>query len=138
MRNEVRQDRPADARFYLCPTTVKSGDPVLIGGILPAVAMDNYQSNSLGTVFRIAGSFDLTVIGQSDHASPPTGAAIKPGDQLYATGTLDATTNMITGLTIDKGSGVSGAQKFGTLDQTTSVASGATATATVKLRETAA
>lgn len=134
MTNEIRQDRPADARFYACPSTIEAGDPVLIGGILPAVALDDYDAALGGTTFRIAGTFLLSVRAISDHSSPPTGSAITQGQQLYASGTLDATTGVVYDLLIDK---TSAGAKFGTLDQTTSVSSGQTADANVKLRETA-
>jgi predicted RecA/RadA family phage recombinase len=99
MVNQVYTGTPTSRRFALCPTTVKAGDAVLIGK-QPAVALDNYQAVTGGTTFLTGGTFALTVIGQSAE-SPSVGAAIKPGDKLYATGTLDSTTNITTGLTID-------------------------------------
>jgi predicted RecA/RadA family phage recombinase len=131
MLNEIRNDRPADARFYPCPSTVLSGDPVLIG-TLPAVALDSYNSNSGGTVFRFAGTCEFTVIAATV-VSPVTGSAAKPGDKIYATGTLDATTNVTTGLTLSK---ASGGTLFGSYDGA-GITSGSTDTAArVKLRET--
>ena len=70
MINEVRQDRPGNARFFKCPSAITSGMPVLIG-TLAAVAMDAYDSTLGGTVFRLSGTFALTVTG-SDTTS--TGA----------------------------------------------------------------
>lgn len=131
--NERRQDRPADARFYPCPTTVKAGDPVLIGK-LAGVALDDYSVTLGGTVFRLAGSHDLSVSAVSV-ISPQSGADIKPGDKIWADGgTTDTTTNVTTGFTLDANS--SSGVYFGNLDQSTKVSSTVTATATVKLKET--
>ena len=98
MKNQVYSGTPTSRRFALCPTTVLAGDAVLIGKE-PAVALDDYSSVTGGTTFLLNGSFTLTVVGSSTH-SPYSGAAIKPGDVLYASGTLDSTTNITTGLLI--------------------------------------
>lgn len=133
MLNERYQDRNADAQFFACPTTVKSGDPVLIG-TLPAVAMDDYNAQNGGTTFRFAGVFALTVIAATV-VSPVTGSAVKPGDKIYASGTLDATTNITTDLTLSK---ASGGVQFGSYAGT-GITSGVTDTsALVKLKENAA
>lgn len=103
MTNQKYTGTPTSRRQPIaCPSTVKAGDAVLIGSI-PAVALDDFQSNVGGTTFLFGGSFNLTVIGQNSE-SPVVGAAIKPGDKLYAKGTLDVTTNVTTGLTIDANS----------------------------------
>lgn len=129
--NERRQDRPADARFFPCPTTVKAGDPVLIGK-LAGVALDDYSVTLGGTVFRLAGSHDLTVSAVSV-ISPQSGADIKPGDKIFADGgSTDTTTNVTTGFTLDA---ASGGVYFGNLDQSTKLASTVTGTVTVKLKE---
>lgn len=86
--------------FFLCPSAVTSGMPVLIGD-MPAVAIDAYSSVTGGTTFAFEGVYALTVIGQSTK-SPVENETVKPGDQLFATGTLDATTNVTYNLTIDK------------------------------------
>ena len=126
MKNQVLIGTPTSPRFALCPTSVKAGDPVLLGGI-PAVALDDYQANEGGTTFYANGTFVLTVIGRSQE-SPAVGLAIKPGDKIYASGTLDSTTNVTTGLTLD---GASGGTLFGTLDPQfqTTIASNTTNTA---------
>src|SRR5688572_5828769 len=103
MLNEIYQDRPADAQFFVCPAAVQAGDLCLIG-TLPGVAVDDYTAQNGGTTFRFAGTFSLTVIGATV-VSPITGSAVKPGDKLYATGTLDATTNITYDVTISKASG---------------------------------
>lgn len=127
MKNQVYTGTPTSRRFKACPTTIVSGDPVLIG-TTPAVALDDYQAVTGGTTFLLGGSFALTVIGQTTE-SPSTPAAIKPGDKLYATGTLDVATNITHSLTIDANSSNT---EFGTLDPTAvAVGSGATDTAAI-------
>lgn len=134
MLNEIFQDRPGDARFHKCPSGVVSGDPVLIGD-LPAVAGDNYDSVKGGTWFRFAGTYELTVIAATV-VSPITGSAVKQGDTIYVTGSLDSTTNVTTSLVLSK---ATGGTKFGTYDSPTDITSGTTDTAArVKLRENAA
>ena len=131
MLNEVYQDRPGDARFFACPSTILSGDPVLVGA-LPAIALDSYNAQNGGTTFRFAGTHTFTVIAATV-VSPPTGSAVLPGDKIYATGTLDAVTNITHGLTLSK---ASGGTLFGTAGS--SIASGLTDTAAlVKLQESA-
>jgi predicted RecA/RadA family phage recombinase len=105
MLNEVQQDRPGDARGYLCPSTVRAGDLVLIGGLMPAVAMDDYNSRTGGTNFRLAGTFRLPVHAATV-VSPLTGSKVLQGDKVYAGGgTTDATTGVKTDLTLSKASG---------------------------------
>ena len=130
MKNQVYTGTPTSRRFALCPTTVVAGDPVLIG-TTPAFALDSYQSNTGGTTFLTNGSFTATVIAATV-VSPITGAQANPGDPLYATGTLDSTTNITTGLTISK---ASGGTAFGKLDESGPlIASGTTSTsATVRI-----
>lgn len=111
MLNELRNDRPANARFYPCPTTIEAGDPVLIGG-RAAVALESYTAASGGATFRFTGSYALTVIAATV-VSPISGSAVKPGDKLYVTGTLDSTTNVTYDLTISK---ATGGTLFGTYD----------------------
>lgn len=89
-----------DTGFFLCPSAVTSGMPVLIGD-MPAVAVDAYSSTTGGTTFVFAGVYALTVIAQSSK-SPISGLDVLPGDQLFATGTFDAPTNVTYNLTIDK------------------------------------
>ena len=129
MKNQLKTGTPTSPRFAKCPTTVKSGDAVLIGAEA-AVALNDYQSNTGGATFYTNGSFSLTVNGSSTH-SPLTGLAINPGDKVYASGTLDAGTNVTTGLFL---SGDSSDTVFGILDvDQTAVGSGATVTAAVKI-----
>ncbi len=124
MKNQVFTGTPTSRRFALCPTTVKAGDAVLIG-VMPAVALNDYQANTGGAVFSLGGSFTLTVIGQTV-ASPQTAAALPPGHKVFAIGTLDAPTNVTTGLTLD---GATGGTLFGTIDPNyAGVTSGATDT----------
>lgn len=126
MKNQFYTGTPTSRRFALCPTTVLAGDPVLLG-TEPGVALDNYQANLGGTTFLLNGTFILTVIARSSE-SPVVTAGIKPGDNLYAVGTLDSATNVTTGLTIDKNS-ASGI-RFGNLDPSgTAITAGNTDTA---------
>lgn len=127
MKNQVYTGTPTSPRFFKCPATVKAGDFVLIGK-QPACALNDYQSNSGGATFYFNGSFTGTVYGSSSH-SPITGAAINPGDALFASGTLDTPTNVTTGLWI---SADSSDAPFGHLDPTANpIGSGATDTAAV-------
>lgn len=99
MRNQVKIGLPQNARWYPCPSAVTSGMPVLIG-TQAAVAMDDYDSSTGGTNFMLDGSYNLTVTGQSQQ-SPNSNQSIPIGAELYANGTLDATTNITYNLTID-------------------------------------
>ena len=129
-KNQVYVDVQPTRRFALCPTTVVAGDAVFLG-IEPAVALNSYAASTGGATFHLTGSFTLTVVAATV-VSPITGSTCNPGDQLYATGTLDTATNVTTGLTISK---ASGGTKFGTLDPSgTAITSGTTSTtATVRL-----
>jgi hypothetical protein len=104
--------------------------PVLIG-TLAAVAMDAYDSSTGGTTLCLDGTFALTVIAQSTQ-SPVSGLLLHPGDELFASGTLDATTNITYNLTIDK---TRGNCPFGNYDGPANIASGVTSTtAPVRLK----
>jgi hypothetical protein len=101
--NQVYSAAPTSRRQpALCLSTITANQPVLIG-TLPAVAVDtaaNVVNNTPS--FDLAGSFSLTCTAKSS-LSPSTNSQIKPGDKLYADGgSLDATSNMTTGFTIDK------------------------------------
>lgn len=124
MKNQLYMGTATNARQVACPSTVKSGDLVLVG-TAPACALNDYQSNSGGATFYFSGTFTGTVIGSSSH-SPYTGAAINPGSPLYASGTLDSATNVTTGLLI---TATTTDTPFGRIDETgPGVASGATVT----------
>jgi predicted RecA/RadA family phage recombinase len=127
MTNQQFTGTPTSRRQIIpCPSTVKGGDPVLIGK-LPAVALDSYQSNEGGATFLFGGTFLLSVIAQ--HGSPLVSGDIGPGDKIYAEGgTLDPTTNVTTGFTLNADS-VNGVF-FGNLDpQQPKILSGVTNTA---------
>lgn len=131
MVNEIKQDRPGNSRFFKCPTAVTSGMPVLIG-TLAGVALDAYDSSLGGTVFRLSGTFALSVFG-GDSTSAGNSQDINPGDEIFATGTHDATTNVTYNLTLDA---TKGNIPFGSLDQQVKVSAGTTnAYAYVKLKE---
>ncbi len=125
MINQVKIGVPQNNRWYPCPSAVTSGMPVLIG-TQAAVAMDAYDSSTGGTTFCLDGSYSLTVVAHSTQ-SPVSGLAVNPGDELYASGTLDATTGITYNLTIDK---TRGNCPFGNYEGT-GITSGATDTAAV-------
>ena len=100
MINEIRQDRPGHAQYLPVPSVVVSGMPLLYG-TKACVALDSYDSGTGCCTVRFSGDFALTVVGASTQ-SPVSGEQINPGDELYASGTLDATTGITYNLTIDK------------------------------------
>jgi hypothetical protein len=129
--NQTKYGVPQNRRWFKCPSAVTSGMAVMIGN-LAAVALDAYDSSTGGTTFDLSGSFALTVIGQST-ASPNGNVQINPGDEIFATGTLDSTTNVLYNLTLDH---TIGNLPFGNLDQSTAIAGGVTNTAAVvRLKE---
>lgn len=131
MKNQVYTGTPTSRRFVVCPSTVVAGDAVLVG-TQPAVALNSYQSNTGGAVFDFNGSFALTVNAWTG-SSPLTGQAVNPGDKIYASGSLDSTTNVTTGLTLSKNSANT---LFGHLDPSgTIIASGLTDTAATVVLE---
>ena len=124
--NQVKYGLPQARRFFKCPSAVTSGMPVLIG-TMAAVAIDAYDSTLLGTVFELEGSYALTVVANSSQ-SPVSGLQVNPGDELFASGTLDATTGVTYNLTIDK---TRGNTPFGNLDQSTPILAGVTNTSAI-------
>lgn len=136
MTNQLAPD--AASGFFICPSAVTKNMPVLVGD-MPAVAIDDYSATTGGTSFVFEGVYALTVIGQST-ASPNSVQKVMPGDQLFASGTFDATTNVTYNLTIDK---TRGNVPFGTFfpinaQTAQSVAAGATVTnAAVKINPAA-
>ena len=50
MKNQLLVGSPNSARFAACPSTVKSGDLVLVGA-QPACALNDYQANTGGATF---------------------------------------------------------------------------------------
>jgi len=109
--------------FFPCPSSVTKGMPVLIG-TMPAVAVDNYNATLGGCQFVLVGVASLTVIAQSTQ-SPVSGLTLRPGDELFASGSLDATTNVTTALTIDK---TRGNAPFGNYVGTATITAGVTTT----------
>lgn len=113
MINQVYEGTCSSRRPVLLPTTVKAGDPLLVG-TEPCVALDSYQANIGGATCLFNGSFSFSVTAKSS-LSPSVGLAIKPGDKIYADGgVLDAATNVTTGFTLDANS--STGVFFGRLD----------------------
>ncbi len=128
--NQVKIGVPENNRWYKCPSAVTSGMPVLIG-TMAGVALDAYDSSTGGTTFYLDGTYSLTVIAQSA-LSPISGLQVNPGDELFASGTLDTATGITYNLTIDK---TRGNCPFGNLDQVEPILSGVTNTsALVRLK----
>ena len=128
--NDAKRGTPQNVIWMPCPSAITSGMPVLLGTIA-AVAMDAYDSTTLGTTFMTDGAFFLTVTGQSTQ-SPNSVQTIARGDQLFASGTLDATTNVTYNLTIDK---TRGNVSFGNYIGAASITAGVTDTnAIVRLK----
>ena len=130
MINQQNAGTPTSRRNVVLPASttvvITPGTPLLIGQI-PCVTLDGnqYAVGAPSVVCLFGGSFDLTVIGQSAE-SPVTTHKINPGDKIYATGTLDVTTNVTYNLTLDANSNNT---LFGYLDpQSPSIAAGATDT----------
>ena len=122
------------------PSTVKSGDPVLVGKLACVAnedAKDPFGNVQPNVSCDLEGAFNLPVTAASA-LSPVTGSAVKPGDVLYYNGgTLDSVTNVTTGGTLSKDStsDFGAAVVFGTaLDPITS---GQTKTIRVRLKENA-
>lgn len=115
------------------PSAVTVGMPVLVGtlsGVVLALQPIPAGAGSFTTATIDTGDdcYELSVIAQSTQ-SPISGLALKMGDELFASGTYDATTNVTYNLTIDK---TRGNVPFGNaLD---ALASGLTATITVRLK----
>lgn len=130
MLNQLKLGVPQNNRYVKCPSQVTTGMPVLIG-TMAAVAMDSYDATLQGTTFCFDGDFALTVVGQSTQ-SPNSAQQINPGDELYASGTLDAATGVTYNLTIDR---TRGNCPFGNYMGSTQIAAGATNTsAAVRLK----
>lgn len=87
------------------PAAVTVGMPVLVGqlsGVVLALQpIPTPLSPVTATIDLGEDCYYLTVIAQSTQ-SPVSGLGIKPGDELFASGTYDATTNVTYNLTIDK------------------------------------
>ena len=85
------------------PTTCLSGDLVVVGN-MAAVLETSYNALTGKATASFEGAYFLTVSALSSE-SPAVNSAVKPGDKLYLNGgTLDATTNVTTGGTLDKNS----------------------------------
>lgn len=116
-----------------------SGDPLMIGassgGRLAVVAETSYTPpGSLTPTGNITvkdvGVFFLTVTAKTS-LSPSTSAALKPGDRVFADGgTLDTTTGILYGFTLD-GNSSTGVYFGNTLDALTS---GTTAVLRIRLK----
>ncbi len=87
------------------PAAVTIGMPVLVGvlaGVVVALQpIPSPLSPTMATIDTGEDCYFLTVAGASSQ-SPVANEAVKPGDELFASGTYDATTNVTYSLTIDK------------------------------------
>ena len=118
-----------------------SGDPLMLGytagytGRIACVAETSYTPpGSLTATGNIAvkdvGVYFLSVTAKTS-LSPSSSAAMHPGDRVYADGgTLDTTTGILYGFTLD-GNSTTGVYFGNTLD---AVTSGATAVVRVRLK----
>lgn len=129
----INADPRGEFLQFLVPSTVTSNQPLLVGN-LGVVAQESYTPpgglTPTGYVScALIGAFFLTVTAKTG-LSPSVNSAVKPGDRIYADGgSLDATTNVTTGFTLDKNSG---GTLFGTaLD---ALATGTTGTIRVRLK----
>jgi len=118
----------------LVPSACTVGMPVLVGslaGVIVALQpIPTPTSPVSATIDTGRDCYNLTVIGQSTK-SPVSGLALKPGDEIFAGGTYDATTNVTYNLTLDA---TRGNTPFGNV--LVAIASGATNTATpVRLKD---
>lgn len=129
MINQIKIGVPENNRWFPCPSAVTSGMPVLIG-TLAAVAMDAYDSSTGGTTFCLDGSYALTVIGQSQQ-SPNANQQINVGQELFASGIYDATTDITYNLTIDV---TRGNTPFGNLEYPQILAGATNTNAVVRLK----
>ena len=128
--NQLKIGLPQNNRWFPCPAAVTSGMPVLIG-TMAAVAMDAYDASTGGATFQLDGDYALSVSAASTQ-SPVSGQQVNTGDELYATGTLDATTGVTYNLTIDK---TRGNCPFGNYTGTVPITAGTTNTqASVRLK----
>ncbi len=121
-----------DGRWHinvLVPAACTVGMPVLVGtlsGVILALQpIPTPTSPVSATIDTGADCYNLTVIAQSSQ-SPVSGLAIGVGDELFASGTYDATTNVTYNLTIDK---TRGNTPFG--NSLSAIASGVTNTACI-------
>jgi len=91
--------RDAHAISYPAPATVVSNDPVLVG-MLAGVAKTSYRADTGEASIQHDGAHWFNVTAASA-LSPLVGAALMPGDPIYAVGgVLDPTTNFTTGFTL--------------------------------------
>lgn len=114
MKNQLFTGTPTSRRQVTLPNVSafnNPGIPILVGD-RAGVTMDSYQANVGGCTVEFGGTFSLTVVGSSSH-SPYTPEALAPGAAVYASGTLDSTTNVTYNLLL---TGTTSDTKFGNID----------------------
>lgn len=122
-----------DGRWHInvpVPSAVTVGMPVLVGSLSGVVLAlqpiaAGQGSYTTATIDTGEDCYNLTVVGQSTQ-SPVSNQAVKPGDEIFAGGTYDATTNVTYNLTLDK---TRGNVPFG--NALTAVAAGVTSAACI-------
>jgi hypothetical protein len=131
----INADPRGEFLQFPVPNTVTSNQPLLVGQ-LAVVAQESYTPpgglTPTGNVScALIGAFFLTVTAKTS-LSPSTNSAVNPGDKIYADGgSLDSTTNVTSGFTLDKNSG--GTYFGNALDK---LATGTTGTIRVRLKVT--
>lgn len=117
---------------FLVPAACTVGMPILIGTMSGVILALQPISTPLAPVSATVDlgedTYWLSVAGNSTQ-SPVTAEGVNPGDELFATGTYDAITNVTYNLTIDK---TRGNIPFG--NALTAVAPGATTLTNVLLK----
>lgn len=132
---------PAVTKRFPVPSTVKSGDPIVIGATpdnnltgLAGVAQTSYDSRDGMATICFEGSFKLTVTDQ--HGCPQVAGAIHPCQPLYAAiyeagASYDATTACWTGFVLDANSG---GIPFGNYWETTKTSGSGSQSSLVRLK----
>ena len=125
-----------DGRWHinvLVPAGCTVGMPVLVGtlsGVILALQPIPTPTAPVSATIDLGQDcYNLSVAGNSTQ-SPVTAEGVNPGDELFATGTFDAVTNVTYNLTIDK---TRGNVPFG--NALSAVAPGATVLCIVRLKD---
>jgi hypothetical protein len=137
MINQDLSVTPTKTRQVFFPATVvTAGTPLMLGNgaersPLPMVNLDSYQQTIGGATCYFDGAYFFSVVAASS-ISPFVGLQVNPGDPIYALGgTLDATTNVLSGFTLCADSA---GYFFGRLNsQSQPITAGVTATASVEI-----
>jgi hypothetical protein len=128
----MAQNQAISGRYHInvpVPAACTVGMPVLVGvlsGVILALQPIPTPLVPVSATIDLGDDcYTLTVVGQSQ-LSPTSGFAVALGDELFASGTYDPTTNVTYNLTLDK---TRGNTPFG--NALSAVASGVTSTTCV-------